>query len=97
MPIIISKERYRSQSRKFLEQYLYLQKKYPEDNDFKKVGRILRALKMLYPKDKVYAVKQLNYVEKSLILFSDERRSLLVQVMELLQKLILHKKLNKKK
>ena len=59
------------------------------------MGRIVRALKTLYQRDKVYAVKQLNYLEKGIVSFTEERRALLVQVIELLQKLILHKKLNK--
>lgn len=92
---IISEERYQSQSRKFLEQYKYLKQKFPEDIYFKKIGRIVRGLKGLYGRDKVYAVRQLNYAEKGLIAFSEERRALIVQVIELLQKLILHKKLNR--
>ena len=95
MPCIISEERYLSQSQKFLESFLYLKEKFPEDVKFKKIGRTIRLLKTLYLKDKVYAVKQLNHLEKTLILFSEERRALMVQVIELLQKLILHKKLNK--
>jgi len=95
MTIIISEERYRSQNRKFLAQYLYLKEKFPEDKHFKRMGRIVRALKTLYQRDKVYAVKQLNYLEKGIVSFTEERRALLVQVIELLQKLILHKKLNK--
>jgi hypothetical protein len=97
MITIISEERYKSQTKKFLEQYSHLKMKFPEDIKFKKIGRVLRALKTLYAKDKVYAVKQLNYVEKGFMYFAEERRALLVQVTELLQKLILHKKVNKDK
>lgn len=95
MIVIISEERFLSQSRRFLEQYLYLAEKFPEDLKFKKIKRILRSLKGLYRRDKVYAVKQLNYLEKSQLFFTEERRALVVQVIELLQKLILHKKVNK--
>jgi hypothetical protein len=97
MVVIISEERFQSQSRRLLEQYLFLKEKFPKDEKFKKLGRVPRVLKTLYRKDKVYAVKQLNYLEKHQIFFSEERRSLVVQMTELLQKLILHQKLNRPK
>lgn len=95
MVVIISEERFLSQSRRFLEQYLYLKEKFPEDAKFKKIKRAISPLKKLYRRDKVYAVKQLNYLEKYQIFFTEERRALVIQVIELLQKLILHKKLNR--
>ncbi len=95
MSIIITEERYLSLSRKCVEQFLYLKEKFPEDKGFKKIGRIAKGLKPLYGRDKVYAVRQLNYLEKAQIAFNEERRALIVQMIELLQKLILHKKLNK--
>ena len=95
MSVIITEERFLSQARKFVEQALYLKAKFPEDKNFKKVVRVSKSLKSLYGRDKVYAVRQLNYLEKAQIAFSEERRALIVQMVELLQKLILHKKLNK--
>ena len=93
--MILSEERYLSQARKHTEQYDYLREKFPTDKNFKKVSRVIRSLKHLYAKDKVYAVKQLNYLEMVQVTFSEERRALIVQLIELLQKLILHKKLTK--
>ena len=95
MTIIITQERYLSQARKFTEQFLYLKAKFPEDKGFKKIGSIASGLRPLFGRDKVYAVRQLNYLEKAQISFSEERRALIVQMIELLQKLILHKKLNR--
>ena len=95
MPVIISEERYLSQSRRCWEQYLVLGEKFPNDKNFKKLARIIRPLKNLYHRDKVYAVRSLNYLENCQLAFSEERRALVVQVIELLQKLILHKKLQK--
>ena len=97
MAMIITEERYTSLARKHKEQYAFLREKFPNDIAFKKAGRVVRVLHTLYPKDKVYAVKQLNYLERHQILFTEERRALIVQIIELLQKLILHKKLNKPK
>jgi glucose-6-phosphate 1-dehydrogenase len=95
MTTIITEERFLSQARKFKEQFLYLQAKFPDDKSFKKLNRVIRSFKGLYGRDKVYAVKQLNYLETVQIGFSEERRALVVHMIELLQKLILHKKLNK--
>ena len=95
MVMIISEERYLSLVRKHTEQYLYLKEKFPNDKDWKKVKRVLSTLKGLYGRDKVYAVKQMNLLEDRQILFSEERRALIVQLVELLQKLILHKKLQR--
>lgn len=95
MSVIISEERYLSLTRKSVEQFEVLKAKFPEDKSFKKIGRIAKSLKSLYGRDKVYAVRQLNYLEKAQVAFSEERRALIVQMIELLQKLILHKKLNK--
>ena len=95
MVVIISEERYLSLVRKHLEQYEYLREKFPNDVDWKKLKRITRTFKHLYSKDKVYAVKQLNFLEAVQISYSEERRALIVQMIEMLQKLILHKKLQK--
>lgn len=95
MVVIISEERFLSQIRRCAGQYAYLLEKFPEDESLKKLKRVMRPMKGLYRRDKVYAVKQLNYLEKYQITFSEEPRALVVQMIELLQKLILHKKLNK--
>lgn len=97
MSVIITEERFLSQARKHVEQALYLKAKFPEDKNFKKIVRIAKSLKPLYGRDKVYSVRQLNFLEKAQIVFRDERRALIVQMIELLQKLILHKKLNRDK
>lgn len=97
MTLIISEERFKSQGFELLESYKALQQKFPKDVSFKKVGRSIRTLRSLYGRDKVYAVRQLNYLEKAQIAFDEERRALIVRAIELLQKLILHKKLNQEK
>lgn len=95
MAVIITPERYLSQVRKCREQALNLQAKFPEDKNFKRILRITKGLKALYGRDKVYAVRQLNYLEKAQVSFSEEQHALIVQMIEVLQKLILHKKLNR--
>jgi hypothetical protein len=63
--------------------------------NLKKLGRVYRQMKSLYFRDKVYAIKHLNFLEKMQVVFSEERKALVVRTIEILQKLILHKKLNK--
>jgi len=95
MPTIITEERFLSRARDLTERYKALKEKFPQDDNWRKLNRVIRTLKHLYPKDKVYAVKQLNYLERVQITFTEERHALIVQTIELLQKLILHKKLQK--
>ena len=92
---ILTEERFRSQTKRLKESFRALREKFPEDENFKKISRVFRQLKSLYFRDKVYAVKHLNFLEKMQIAFSEERRALVVQTVEVLEKLILHKKLNK--
>ena len=75
--------------------YKDLLDKDPKDVNFKKLSRVYRQMKSLYFRDKVYAVKHLNFLEKMQVFFSEEKRALVVQTVEILEKLILHKKLNK--
>ena len=93
MACVISKERYISQVKGFQEAYLVLREKFPEDENFRNLKPVIMNLKKLYPKDKVYAVKQMNYLEKHQVTFVEERRALIVKIVGVLQKLILHKKL----
>lgn len=95
MAHIISAQRYQSQIKQAEEKYKLLTKKEEEDKKWKKLRGRMKKLRSLYHKDKVYAVKQLNFFEQSQILFQNEKRALIVFIVELLQKLILHKKLNK--
>lgn len=95
MPEIISEERFRSQAKQATELFKKLRDKFPEDVNFRKISRVFRQMKSLYFRDKVYAVKHLNFLEKMQVFFSEEKRALVVQTIEILQKLILHKKLNK--
>lgn len=94
MPEIISEVRFKSLSDQLWEKYLELLEKFPEDVKFKKLGRIIKLSKQAYRRDSVYAVKYLNHFETVLISYSEERRALIVRYIELMQKVILHKKIN---
>jgi hypothetical protein len=95
MTSIISEERFISQSQQVRHFYKILLDKEKDDENFRKLGRVYRQIKSLYFRDKVYAVRQLNFLEKMQTVFFEEKRALVVQTVEILQKLILHKKLNK--
>jgi uncharacterized membrane protein YbaN (DUF454 family) len=92
---ILTEERFRSHVKQAMESFKKLKDKFPEDDNFRKISRVYRQMKSLYFRDKVYAVKHLNYLEKYQSSFTEERRALIVQTIEILQKLILHKKLIK--
>ena len=94
MPIIISEERFKSQYNQILERYILLKEKFPKDVKFKKLNRVIRQMKSAYSRDKIYSVKYLNHFEMVQVSFSEERRALIVKCVELMQKVILHKKLN---
>ena len=99
MTEIISFERFKSQYKNILEKYKILLAKDKEkgevDINFKKIGRIIKNIRSIYGRDKVYAVRYLNYLEKYQCMFSEEKRALIVKAVELCQKVILHKKLRK--
>ena len=97
MPQILSDEQFKSRYTLIWEKYQALKEKFPEDKHWKKLGRVLRQAKASYGKDKVYAVKYLNYFEMVQVSYSEERRALVVRAIELMQKVILHKKLNTEK
>ncbi|PID70104.1 hypothetical protein CSB37_03790 [bacterium DOLZORAL124_38_8] len=95
MAEIITFEQYKGRCKRLIESYQLLKKKFPEDVKFKKMNRVFRLMRSLYGRDKIYAVNHLNYLEHHQVYFDEERRALIVQGIELLKKLILHKKLNK--
>lgn len=94
MPEIISEVRFKSLYDQLWEKYLELVEKFPEDKNFKKLGRIIKLSKQAYRRDSVYAVKYLNNFEHVQLSYQEERRALIVRYIELMQKVILHKKLN---
>ena len=94
MPLIISEEQFRSRYRLIREKFLELKKIDLEDKYWKKIGRIITQMRGAYRRDKVYAVKYLNHLERYQPSFREEKRALIVKSIELMQKVILHKKLN---
>ncbi len=67
----------------------------PEKNRFQKVGRILIRMKDAHARPKMHSIKYLNSLEKYQMMFKDEERAVIVQMVELMEKVILHKKLNR--
>ena len=92
MPTIITPERFNSLYQDIWERYLVLREKFPDDKNLKKFRRLFRLMKGAYDRDKVYAVKYLNTLERIQISFTEERRALIVRAVELMQKVILQKK-----
>lgn len=95
MPTIITQEQYQKQTQILWEKCTELQKKYPEDLRLKKMGRNIKRISKAYGAHKNFASKYLNIFEKYRHFFREERGALIVKCIELLQKLILHKKLNR--
>ncbi len=94
MPVIITKERFRSLYEALLEHYKTLKATDKTDLKWRKIGNTIRRMKQVMARDKVYAVKYLNILEGAQPQFRNEKRALVVKCLELLQKVILHKKLN---
>ena len=94
MTEIISFERFKSQYKLIKTKVQELKLKFPEDLRLKKISRTLYRMKSAYSRDKSYAIKYLNTLEKYRLFFSEERGALIVKAIELMEKVILHKKIN---
>ena len=95
MAEILSFEQYKGRCSRMIASYKILKEKFPEDIKFKKMNRVFKQMKSLYGRDKIYAINHMNYLANHQLYFEEERRALIVQAIELLKKVILHKKLNK--
>lgn len=101
--MILSPERFKSTYCSIKERYVLLLEKSEsstmkdelEKKRFKKVQKIVVRMKSAYARPKMYAIKNLNALEKYQVLFQDEERAVIVQMVELMEKVILHKKLNR--
>lgn len=95
---ILPPEEFKRQYRDIIFRYKGLLDKNEENKRnrrFKKMGQVLIRMKAAQARDKIYAIKYLNSLEKYQPLFRDEERALVVKAVELLEKVILHKKRNK--
>lgn len=97
MPIIITQEQFKSRYLVIWERFQDLKTLDINDPRWKKVGHIIKRMKNARGRDKVYAVKYMNLLEKYQPSFKEEKRALIVRAIELMQKVILHKKLNRDK
>jgi len=97
MTSIISKERFLSQVKKAQHKHAQMLQSCPSDQSFRAIGPRIYDLRKLYDREKIYAVKQMQYFRQYQRLFTKEKRALMVTITELLQKLILHKKLESNK
>lgn len=95
MSKILSFERFSSQQKDLWAKYQQLLQQYPEDKRLKKAKRTLKLVRGAYGREKIYAVKYLRLIEQHLPFFSGGRRSVFVGYMELLQKVILEKKVSR--
>lgn len=91
--MILSPERFKSLYTAIWQQYLALSEKFPDDKQWKKMRRLFKLIKSSYGRDKVYAVKYLNTLERIQVGLTEERRALIVRAIELMQKVILQKKI----
>jgi len=96
MPVIITEEQFKSRYLAIKERFEVLNAFDKQDARWKKVGRLIKIMKQVYHRDKVYAVKYMNLLEKYQPSFQEEKRALIVRSIDLMQKVILHKKLNRK-
>lgn len=92
---ILPSEEFKRQYREIIAKYKELAPKNTENIRFKKMGQVLVRMKSAQAREKIYAIKYLNSLEKYQPIFRDEERALVVKSVELLEKVILHKKLNK--
>lgn len=102
MPNIISLQRFISEYTRIKDRYDFLLDRFNDEEKismdyrrFKKVGRIMLRMKESYTRKKMFSIKNLNSLEKYQMMFSNEEHAVIVQAIELLEKVILHKKLNK--
>ena len=108
MPEIISKQRFESERQRYFETYLYLEEKLKnnisEKNNenaledmkkWKKLQKNFERMAKCYSAKKVLTIKTLRFFEKYQLNFKEEQRALIVRCIELLKKLLWHKKLNR--
>jgi len=95
MPVILPKDRFESQRQLLTNRYFDLSKKYPDDERWKKLARNFKRMEKCYSAKKVLTIKTVRFFEKYQMIFKEEQRALIVRVIELLQKLLWHKKLNR--
>ena len=105
MPEIISKQRFESERERFYSQYnCLLEKLKNSDNKaenidevqkWKKLGKNFERMKKCYSAKKVLTIKTVRFFEKYQLSFKEEQRAVIVRCIELLKKLLWHKKLNR--
>ena len=62
---------------------------------WEKLGKNFERMKKCYSARKILTIKTLRFFEKYKLLFKEEQRALIVRCIELLKKVLWHKKLNK--
>ena len=111
MPEIISKQRFESERARFFETFLYLEEKLQNSKNSKnnisdidiseelekwrKLKKNFERMKKCYSAKKVLTIKTLRFFEKYQLSFKEEKRAVIVRCIELLKKLLWHKKLNR--
>ena len=95
MPVILPKDRFESQRQLLTDRYIDLSKKYSNDKRWKKLARNFKRMEKCYSAKKVLTIKTVRFFEKYQMIFKEEQRALIVRAIELLQKLLWHKKLNR--
>jgi len=101
LPEIISKQRFESERERFYSQYNFLLEKLEtkqeteEKKKWQKLGKNFERMKKCYSAKKVLTIKTLRFFEKYQLSFKEEQRAVIVRCIELLKKLLWHKKLNR--
>lgn len=95
MSNILPQDRFISETNRIEERYMYLCKEFPEDERWKKMKRNIDRMKKCYNANKMMTIKTLRAFEKYQMLFREEQRACIVQAVELLKKLLWHKKINR--
>ncbi len=92
---IITEERFRSQYGDIKADYAALLQAEPDDKRWRRFGRLVQRLRRAYRVEKLYAVKYLNELQIQQRSFRGAKNALIVRAIELMQRVILHKKLNR--
>lgn len=99
MPEIISQQRFESERQRYFETYLYLEENLKNNEEeckkWKKLQKNFQRMEKCYSAKKVLTIKTLRFFEKYQLTFKEEQRALIVRCIELLKKLLWHKKLNR--
>ncbi|MEI7511530.1 MAG: hypothetical protein WCJ84_05210 [Candidatus Peregrinibacteria bacterium] len=97
MANVISEEDYLRQYQILLERFQKFQADDPENERFLRMGKNFKRLQNAYSRHPFFVVRQMRAIEKYHLVFQGEQRSVMIEMVELLKKLLWEKKLSREK